>query len=179
MTTCMWLFQRANSVFEKSEKALTIRRYYSCSHCRVPALAINYEQLLRAAEAAVSKIPLAKSNCLTIRVLKRYCWRMLERGLSPLPCSLVANQFSISDWVEWFYFHCMEVCDVPSSQIRRSDPRADCADRESRFSQGQPLYKDGFAFLKAVSAPDAPEHLYRLPALSVLRWVWIQQFVRE
>lgn len=38
---------------------------------------------------------------------------------------------------------------------------------------------DGRQLLLAVYAPDAPSHLWQLPAIQILRQVWVQQFVIE
>ena len=45
-----------------------------------------------------------------------------------------------------------------------------------RESLGNQIGADGFALLKAIFAPNAPEWLRCLPAVEILRLVWIQQF---
>jgi IS5 family transposase len=45
-----------------------------------------------------------------------------------------------------------------------------------RESLGNQIGADGFALLKAIFAPNAPEWLRCLPAVEILRLVWLQQF---
>ena len=52
-------------------------------------------------------------------------------------------------------------------------------DKAQREALAAVIAADGLALLKALYAPDAPVFLRQLPAVSVLRQVWVQQFVVE
>ncbi|MFF9349112.1 hypothetical protein [Streptomyces sp. NPDC014734] len=52
------------------------------------------------------------------------------------------------------------------------------ADEQERRDLAQQIAADGYRLLEAVFAPTAPVWLRQVPAVSVLRTVWVRQFTR-
>lgn len=52
-------------------------------------------------------------------------------------------------------------------------------DKAQRETLAAMIGGDGLLLLSALSAPTSPEDLHQLPAVAVLRRVWIQQFLVE
>jgi transposase len=70
--------------------------------------------------------------------------------------------------VDWLnrYGHRFEAYRLPS-------------ERPQRYALAAQMGADGFALLQAVYDPSAPAQLRQIPAIEVLRQVWVQQFVRD
>jgi transposase len=102
------------------------------------------------------------------------------RTLNRLECVLetlrvALNQLSEADpqWVrEW----------VPREWYERYGPRADSFHLPKATSQREALAvqsgADGYALMDAVFGRDTARHLRHLPALEVLRCIWLQQYYR-
>jgi transposase len=100
-----------------------------------------------------------------IRILNRLelVGETLRAALNSL--ATVAPQW-LRSWVppEWF--------DRYSNRIEESRlPKGE----EARYAHGEPIGADGFRLLDAVYGPAAPEWLGQVPAVEVLRRVWLSQ----
>lgn len=69
--------------------------------------------------------------------------------------------------------------DWPDRYGRRFEEYRLPAERPQRYALAETIGADGFALLQAAYDPNAPTWLPQIPALQVLRQVWVQQFVRE
>jgi transposase len=70
-------------------------------------------------------------------------------------------------------------CIPPSWLTRYTDPFDDYRlpeAKDERSALAEQIGHDGRWLLLQLAAPDAPADLFDLPAVRVLRWVWIQQF---
>ncbi len=88
---------------------------------------------------------------------------------------LVLNRLAVvvPEWVQ---------ATVPGDWYERYGARAENARLPKELSQRQVLAErigqDGYALLERLFAPDTPPPLRALPAVDVLRRIWIQQFYR-
>lgn len=100
------------------------------------------------------------------------------RTLNRLECVLEAMRLALNrlavaapEWVQ---------ATVPCDWYERYGPRAENARLPKELSQRQALAEqigqDGYALLERLFVPDTPAPLRSLPAVDVLRRIWIQQF---
>jgi len=103
------------------------------------------------------------------------------RTINRLECVLEAMRLVLNrlasvdpDWVR---------VTMPSDWYERYGPRAETARLPKEATQRQALAEqigqDGYALLEHVFTPDTPPQLRTLPAVEVLRQIWIQQFYRN
>jgi transposase len=103
---------------------------------------------------------------MSVRALNR-----LERVSETLRHALNALAEAAPDWLrtlsptEWFvrYSHRVEEYRLPRG-------------KEARQQYGETVGVDGMRLLAAVYAPDAPAHARRMPAVGLLRQVWIAEY---
>jgi transposase len=69
--------------------------------------------------------------------------------------------------------------DWPDRYARRFEEYRLPAERSQRYALAETIGTDGMILLQALYTPEAPAQLSQLPAVQVLRQVWVQQFVWE
>ena len=78
---------------------------------------------------------------------------------------------------DWGQAHC------PADWVQRSGPRVDAdhlpTKKEERQAYAHVMGTDGYTFLAALYAPQAPPWFRDIPAVETLRRVWVQQFYLE
>lgn len=101
------------------------------------------------------------------------------RGLNRLACVTEAMRFALEalacaapDWLK---------AQAQSGWVERYERRSLSAERPPRSEAkravlAQAIGEDGHHLLAAMCAPDAPDWLRRIPAVEILRRIWVQQF---